>query len=79
MERSGERSGFVRDAFHQVAVATEHVGVVIHDVVSGPVVDGGEMGLGDGHAYAHGKTLAQRAGGHFHPVGFAELGMAGGD
>jgi hypothetical protein len=27
------RGGFVRDAFHQAAVAQEHVGVVVDDLV----------------------------------------------
>ena len=56
-----------------------HIGVVVHDVVTGPVVDCREMLLGDRHADAHGKTLAQRTGGHFHPVGVTVLGMAGGN
>ena len=30
-QRAGERAGFVRDAFHQAAVAEEHVGVVVDD------------------------------------------------
>ena len=35
LQRAGERAGLVRDAFHQAAVAAEHVGVVIDDRRSG--------------------------------------------
>ncbi len=49
-EGSGERAGLVRDAFHQVAVAAEDVGVVVDRGVVLVVVDGGEMLLRDGEA-----------------------------
>ncbi len=38
LERARERGGLVRDAFHQAAVAEEHPGAVVHDLVAGPVV-----------------------------------------
>ena len=76
-EGSGERGGLVRDAFHQVAVAAEDVGVVVDDVVGVAVVDGGEMLLCGGDADGHAEALAERAGGDFDAGGLAVLGMAG--
>ena len=40
-ERSGERGGLVGDAFHQVAIAAQDVGVVVDGGVVLVVVDGG--------------------------------------
>ena len=39
-EGSGQRGGLVREALHHVAVAAQHVGVMVHDFKAGPVVDG---------------------------------------
>ena len=39
---AGERGGFVRDAFHQVAVAADRVDVEIEDIEVGLVEVGGE-------------------------------------
>ena len=62
---------FVGDAFHQVAVAAERIGVVVDDLVSRLVVHRGQVFLGDGHADRHADALAERAGGHFDAVGLA--------
>ena len=64
-QRAGERARLVRDAFHQAAVAEEHVGVVVDDVVAGPVELRGEQLLGERHADRVGEALAERAGGGF--------------
>ena len=77
-EGSGERGGLVRDAFHQVAVAAENVGVVVDDVVGVAVVDGGEVLLCRGDADGHGEALTEWAGGDFDAWGLAVLGVAGG-
>ena len=60
---AGQRAGFVRDAFHQAAVAEEDIGVVIDDLVAGLVELGGQQLLGHGHADGVGDALAERAGG----------------
>jgi hypothetical protein len=49
-QRAGQRAGLVADAFHHAAVAQEHVGVVVDDVVAGAVEFGGEQLLGQRHA-----------------------------
>ena len=49
-QRTGKRGRFVRDAFHQVAVAADAVGVVIDNVEAGLVVDRGQMLLRDAHS-----------------------------
>ena len=40
LEMSRERCSFLRDAFHEIAVTTDRVGVVVHEPVAGPVVAG---------------------------------------
>ena len=61
-ERAGQRAGFVRHAFHQAAVAEEHVGVVVDDFVPGSVERGGEQLLRQRHADGIGEALAEGAG-----------------
>ena len=53
----------MRDAFHEAAVADEHVGVVVDDVEAGPVELRGQHLLGERHADGVGEALAERAGG----------------
>ncbi len=67
----------MRDAFHQAAVADEHVGAVIDDRMTGPVELGGEQALGERHADGVGQALPQRAGGGFDARRDADLGMSG--
>ena len=76
LERAGQRAGLVRDAFHQAAVAGEHPGVVIDDVVLVGVVAGGQQFFGQRHADAIGQALPQRAGGGFHARRVLALGVA---
>ena len=54
---------FVRDAFHEAAVADEAIGVVIDDREAVAVVLRGQQLLGERHADRVGETLAERAGG----------------
>src|SRR4029077_19710414 len=49
-QRACERAGFVRDSFHQAAVADENVGAMIDDRMTGPVELGGEELFGERHA-----------------------------
>ena len=55
----GERDRLVRNAFHQVAVGAEHIGVVVDDVAELRR----EVALGDRHADRVAEPLAERAGG----------------
>ncbi|MNL27300.1 hypothetical protein D3C87_1488830 [compost metagenome] len=78
LERAGQRAGFVADAFHQAAIAQEHIGVMVDDVVAGAVEFLAQQALGQRHAHRVGDALAQRAGGGFHARRDAVLGVAGG-
>jgi hypothetical protein len=75
---AGQRAGLVADAFHQAAVAHEHVGVVVHHRVAVAVEFLRQQLFGQRHAHRVGDALAQRAGGGFHAGRDAGLGVAGG-
>ena len=66
----------MRNAFHQIAVANHHVGVVIHHIEAGPVVHRGKMALSGSHAHTHREALSQWAGRDFDPIRVAALRMA---
>ena len=65
-QRAGERRGFVRDAFHQAAVAHEHPGAVVDDGEFGPVEALRQQFFGERHADGVGEALAERPGRGFH-------------
>jgi hypothetical protein len=77
-EVAGQRSGLVGDALHQVAVADQGVGHVVHDLVAWLVVAAGQEALGDGHAHGVAGALPKRAGGGLDARRAEGLGMAGG-
>ncbi len=60
--RAGEGARLVRDAFHQAAVAEEHIRVVIDDGRVGPIELGREMFLGQRHADRVRDALTERTG-----------------
>ena len=60
LEGAGQRTGFVRDAFHEAAVADEAVGVVIDDRQAFAVELAGQQFFGQRHADRVGQALAQR-------------------
>ncbi len=65
-QMSGQGSGLVRCAFHQIAVATENVGEMVDDLVAWAIVNGRQMRLGGGHAHGIHHALTERTGGGFH-------------
>ena len=67
----------MRDAFHQAAVADEHIGAVVDDVEAGPVEFGGEQLLGQRHADRIGQSLSEWSCCGLDARRQAELGMAG--
>ncbi len=75
-QRSGQRSRLVRHPFHQVAIAQQRIGVVIHHLKSGPVVDRCQVLLRHRHAHRHRDALSQRPGRHFHAVRVPALRVA---
>ncbi len=72
---SGERERFMADAFHQVAVGTQHIGVMIDDILA---EFGGEQPLRQCHADRGGDALSERAGRGLDAGGDEILRMAGG-
>ena len=76
-EMPRERSRFVADAFHHVAVAAEGVNGVIEDLVARPVESLRQPALANRHAHRHAAALAERAGRGFHAGGDVMFRMAG--
>ncbi len=69
---AGEGGGLVADALHQVAVAADHVGVVVAHLGAEP---GPEPALGHAQAHGVGEPLAQRPGGDLDSRGVVDLGV----
>ncbi len=70
---SGQGRRFVADAFHQAAIAGDHIGVVVDE----PVAEaGGEVALGQRHADRVGQPLAERPGRGLDPERMTVFGMA---
>jgi len=65
------------DALHHVAVAGQHVGVVIDDLVPVAVEAGGQVALGQRHADGVGEALSQRARRDLDAGGAVRFRMAG--
>ena len=74
-QRSRERAGLVRDAFHQAAVADEHPRAVIDDRVPVPVEARRQHLLRDCHADGVRKALPEWSGGRLDPWCVAALGV----
>ena len=64
------------DPFHQAAITSNHIGVVIDKIGS---EFGGEVAFGHRHANRIGKPLSQRAGGCFNTAGMTKFRVTGGD
>ena len=75
LQRSRQRGRLVRNAFHHVAIAAQHVRVMIDHVEARPVVGRRQMLLRDGHTHRHCEALPKRPGGRFHAIGHAVLRM----
>ena len=68
--------GFMADAFHQTAIASNHIGVMVDKVAA---IGAGKVTLCHGYANRIGKSLTKRAGGGLDPGRMAIFRMAGGD
>jgi len=75
---AGQRAGFVRNTFHQAAVAEEHPGPVVDDLVAWLVELVGQQLFGHGHADGVGDALAERAGGGLDAGRIAVFGVTRG-
>ena len=70
----GEPHRLVVDALHEAAVAGDHEGAVIDQIVA---VDGVEVPLGDRHSDRHRDALPERPGRHLDAGKLEVLGVAG--
>ena len=70
---TGERTGFMRNAFHQAAVTHEGPGEVIDDIEAVPVELRCQRQFGKRHADRIGQPLPERAGGGLDPRGHTDL------
>ncbi len=77
LQRARERGRFVGNAFHEAAVADEHVGVVIDEREIRPIEPRREHLLRERHANRVREPLAERAGRGFDARKFARLRMSG--
>jgi hypothetical protein len=75
LQAAGQADRLVADALHQAAVAGDHPGAVVDDVLAEA---GGQVRLGHGHADGGGQALAQRPGGGLHARGVVHFGVARG-
>ena len=73
---AGQAGRLGGDAFLQVAVRADGVGVVVDHVVARPVELRRQPSLGHGHAHRVGEALAEGTGRGLHPRGQAVLGVA---
>jgi hypothetical protein len=76
LEVAGEARGFMRDAFHQVAIATYEVGVVVDDVLPRLVERRGQVRLRDRHPHRVPDPLSERAGGGLDARRVTQLGVS---
>ena len=76
-EVAGDRGRFLGDALHHVAVGADRVGVVVDELVAGPVEVLGEEALGHRHADRVGDALPERPGRDLDARHVAALGVAG--
>ena len=74
---AGERGRFMRNAFHQAAVAEEHVGVMIDNRMARPIERRRERAFREGHTDPVGKALAERSGGGLDAQVHVALRMSG--
>ena len=58
-----ERGRFVGNALHHAAIAHEHIGMMIDDLVTGPIEGRREGSLRDRHAHRVREALAEGSGG----------------
>ena len=74
LQMPGQRNRFVGNAFFQITVRGDDIGLVVHQFVAIARV---QMPLRNRHAHGIGDTLAQRPGGGFDARQMAIFGMAG--
>lgn len=76
LQMASHRSSLAGNTLHGAAIAEEHEGVVVDQIVAGLVEDGRGVRLGDGETDGIGEALAERAGGDLNTGGIMSLRMA---
>src|SRR5207245_5219810 len=74
LEMAGESDRLLRYALHEAAVAGEHIGAMIDEIIAEAGV---EVAFGDRHADGIADTLAERPGRRLDACGVAVFGMPG--
>src|SRR4029078_11373909 len=75
---SGERSGFIANSFHKVAITANTIRVMVNESMTGAIEARGEPGLGHRQTNRISESLAERAGGHFDTRSMTAFRMPGG-
>ena len=73
-----QRGSLSGDAFHQISIADQTVGIMVNDFMPMPVIACCQKGLGYCHSHSISESLAKRPGGGFHAWGRATFGVTGG-
>ncbi len=76
LQRAGQRTYLVGDAFHETAIANESIGVMVDNFMFGFVKFGSQQLFCQRKTHGIGQPLPQRAGGCFYACGDAHLGMS---
>jgi hypothetical protein len=76
-ESPRQRAGFMRNPFHQAAVAEEDIRPVVDDLVFRAVELGSHHLFGNRHTDRVGEALAERASGGFDAGGVTDFGVTG--
>ena len=78
LQMTGQGGGLRGHALHQVSVAHDGIGEVVHNGMSRTVEGSRQIAFSQRHSHPVAETLPQRAGGSFHAGGQAVLGVAWG-
>ena len=76
-QRTGQRTGLVRNAFHQATVPGEDPGPMINDIETIAIEGRGQHFFRERHSHGIGDALAERTGGRFDAQRRLAFGMAG--
>ena len=74
---TGQRTGFVRNAFHQTAIAQKHISTMIDNGMAGLVEFGGKQLFRQRHTHRVGNALTEWAGGCLNPGSHTDFRVTG--
>mmetsp|Transcript_5613 Transcript_5613/g.9330 ORF Transcript_5613/g.9330 Transcript_5613/m.9330 type:complete len:212 (+) Transcript_5613:2026-2661(+) len=76
LQMPSQRGSLTYDAFHQAAIASQHINVVVKDDVTLPIEASRHVSFCNGHANCIRKTLTQRTSCNLHATGHSKLWMS---